>query len=121
MTPAAISLAVYGIYLLANGMALAVMPSVPLALLALPATEEPWIRVLGLVAAEVGFYCLFAARKGIVPFYPATVVGRGMAAAVFVALVAFKVGPLQLLIFAAVDLVTAIWTHLAIKRSRASS
>ena len=71
MTPAAISLAVYGVYLLANGVALAAAPSVPLAL--------------------------------------------------FVALVSFKVGPAQLLIFAGVDLVTASWTHLAIKRSPASS
>ncbi|MEO7391166.1 MAG: hypothetical protein ABIU58_03265 [Ramlibacter sp.] len=118
MTPSAFSLAVYGIYLLANGVGLAIAPSVLLALLGLPPTEEPWIRVLGLVAGEIGFYFLFAARKGISSFFPATVYGRGAATLVFLALVVFKLGPVQLLLFAAVDLLTAIWTHLAIKRER---
>jgi hypothetical protein len=119
MTSAAVTLAVYGVYLLANGVALAVAPSLPLALLGLPPTEEPWIRVLGLVAGEIGFYFLFAARKGISSLFPATVIGRGVATLVFLTLVAFKLGPVQLLLFAAVDLLTAIWTHLAIKRERA--
>lgn len=120
MTQAALSLAVYGVYLLANGLALAVAPSLPLTLLGLPPTEEPWIRVLGLVAGEIGFYFLFAARKGIAGFFPATVFGRGVATLVFLALVAFKLGPVQLLLFAAVDLLTAIWTHLAIRRASAA-
>ena len=119
MTPAALSLAVYGVYLLANGLGLAIAPSLLLSLLGLPPTEEPWIRVLGLVAGEVGFYFLFAARKDISSFFPATVFARGVAALVFLALVALKLGPLQLLLFAAVDAITAIWTHLAIKRARA--
>ena len=117
---ATISIAVYGVYLLANGVGLAATPSVLLMLLALPAPGEPWIRVLGLVAAELGFYFLYAARKGITSFYPATVIGRVVTACVFVALAALKAGPMQLLIFAAVDLLSAIWTQLAIKRSRAA-
>ena len=120
MTAAALSLAVYGVYLLANGAGLAVAPNLPLALLGLPPTEEPWIRVLGLVVGEIGFYFLFAARKGIASFFYATVYARGAAALVFVALVAFKLGPVQLLLFAAVDVLTAIWTHFAIKRERAA-
>jgi hypothetical protein len=119
LTPAALSLAVYGAYLLVNGIGLAVAPRVPLALLGLPPTEEPWIRVLGLVAGEIGFYFLFAARKGISSFFSATVFGRGAATLVFLVLVAFKLGPVQLLLFAAVDFLTAIWTHLTIKRERA--
>ena len=120
MTPAALSLFVYGIYLLANGIGLAVAPSLPLALLGLPPTEEPWIRVLGLVAGEIGFYFVFAARKGIASFFQATVFARGAAAFVFVVLVVFKLGPVQLLLFAAVDLLSAIWTHFAIKSRSAA-
>ena len=118
MKPAAISLAVYGGYLLANGVALLLAPGVTLGLLGLPPAEEPWIRVLGLVAGEIGYYFLVAVRKDIPAFYPATVYGRGFAALVFLALVVSKVGPLQLLLFGAVDLLTSVWTYLAIKRER---
>jgi hypothetical protein len=114
VSPAAVSLAVYGVYLLVNGVGLAVSPVLLLALLGLPPTEEPWIRVLGLVAGEIGFYFLFAARKELSTFFPATVYGRGVAALVFLILVISKLGPMQLLLFAAVDLLTAIWTHFAI-------
>jgi hypothetical protein len=120
MTPAALSLLVYGIYLLANGVGLAVAPNVQLALLGLAPTEEPWIRVVGLVAGEIGFYFVFAARKGIASLFQATVYARGAAALVFLVLVALKLGPVQLLLFAAVDLLSAVWTHFAIKNKSAA-
>jgi hypothetical protein len=114
------SLAVYGAYLLANGVALLLAPGVTLRLLGLAHAEDPWIRVLGLVAGEIGYYFLVAARKDIRAIYPATVYGRGFAALVFLALVVFKVGPPQLLLFAAVDLLTSAWTYVAIKREPAA-
>lgn len=118
MKSAAISVAVYGTYLLANGLALLLAPGVALGLLGLPSAEEPWIRVVGLVIGEIGYYFLFAARKDIPVFYPATVYGRGFAALTFGALVALKLGPVQLLLLGAVDLFTSVWTYLAIKRER---
>jgi hypothetical protein len=118
MNPAAISLAVYGVYLLINGGALLVVPSTTLGLLGLPAVEEPWIRMLGLVTGEIGYYFLVAARKGMPTFYPATVYGRGFAALVFLVLVVSKVGPPQLLLFGTIDLLASVWTYLAIKRER---
>lgn len=118
MTPAAFSLVVYGIYLLANGLGLLFTPNVAFAILGLPFTEDAWVRVLGLVAGEIGFYFIYAARRNLSAFYPATVYGRGAAALIFLLLVLLKLGPLQLLLFAAVDVATAIWTHFAIKRDR---
>jgi hypothetical protein len=118
MKAPAISLAAYGAYLLANGVALLLAPGVTLGLLGLAHAEEPWIRVLGLVAGEIGYYFVVAARKDILALYPETVYGRGAAALVLLALVVSKIGPLQLLLFAAVDLLTAAWTYIAIKRER---
>lgn len=120
MKLAAASLAVYGAYLFGNGVALLLAPEFALGLLGLHPVGEPWIRVLGLVTSEIGYYFLFAARRDISAFYPATVYGRGLAALAFAALVVFKIGPLQLLMFGAVDLVTAVWTFLAIKHERQS-
>jgi hypothetical protein len=120
LNAAALSLAVYGVYLLANGLGLLLAPSVPFALLGVPFTEDPWVRVLGLVAGEIGFYFVYAARADLSSFYRATVYARGTAALVFLVLVALKLGPVQLLLFAAVDLLSAIWTHFALRSARAA-
>lgn len=116
MDAAAKSLAVYGAYLLLNAIGLVAAPNMLLAGLGLPGTSEPWVRVLGLVVGEIGYYFVFAARRGLSGLYPATIYARGAAAAVFVALVATKVGPWQLLLFGAVDVIAALWTWLSIKR-----
>jgi hypothetical protein len=115
------SIAVYGAYLLANGIALLLGPGIVLGLLGLPPSEGPWVRVLGLLAAEIGFYFLVASRKRITEFFAATIHGRLAAAAVFVAIVVAGLGPLQLSLFAAVDLLTAAWTYQCIKRGDEAS
>lgn len=119
MSAAARSLVVFGIYLLINAVGLVVAPNVTLGLFGVPSTNEPWIRVLGLVVGVIGYYYIFAARHGLSAFYPATVHGRGMASLVFLGLVVTGVGPWQLLIFGAVDLMSAIWTHRSLKRTGA--
>ena len=120
MTPAALSVAVYGAYLLVNGIGLVFSPAMPLALLSLPAANEPWARLFGLVAGEIGFYFIFAARSELAAFFRATVYGRAGAVAVFVGLVLFGIGPMQLLLFAAVDFLAAAWTQLALRRRSAA-
>jgi len=117
LTTAALSVAVYGAYLLANGVGLVLFPTLPLSLLGLPAANEPWARLFGLVAGELGFYFIFAARKEFTEFLKATVYGRAGAAAVFVLLVLLRLGPMQLLLFAAVDALAAAWTLLALRRA----
>jgi hypothetical protein len=115
------SVAVYGAYLLANGLVLLTIPGIALPLLGLPASGEIWIRVLGLVMAEIGFYFIYSARRNIVTFFPATVFGRCSAALVFVMLVALGLGPVQLLIFAAIDFLSAAWTHMVNKHDNSFS
>lgn len=116
MDAAARSLVVFGAYLLLIAVGLAFAPNTVLGTLGLPATQEPWIRVLGLLAGIIGYYYIFAARQGLRSFYPATVHGRCIAALVFLGLAVTKVGPWQLLVFGAVDLIAALWTHFALKR-----
>jgi len=116
MDAAARSLVVFGAYLLLNAVGLVFTPNTMLALFGVPGTSEPWIRVLGLVVAVLGYYYVFAARHGLSAFYPATVHGSGVAELVSLGLVVAKVAAWQLLIFGAVDLLGAVWTYLAIKR-----
>lgn len=121
MDAAARSLVVFGVYLLLNAVGLVFTPNLVLSLFGVPPTSEPWIRVLGLVAGVIGYYYIFAARQGLRAFYPATVHGRGVAALVFLGLVLMQLGPWQLLIFGAVDLLAALWTLTALRRQAAAA
>lgn len=119
MDAAAKSLVVFGIYLLLNAAGLVFAPNAVLGLFGLPGTSEPWVRVLGLVAGVIGYYYIFAASKGLRTFYPATIHGRAAGALVFFCLVVSNVGPWQLLLFGAVDLMAAAWTHIALRKREA--
>ena len=119
MDAASRSLVVFGIYLMALAVGLIAVPAVVLGLFGLPAPTEPWIRVLGLVTGILGYYYLVAARGRLYAFYPATVYGRAAAAASFLLLVVTGLGPWQLVLFGAVDLLAALWTHQALTQKPA--
>ena len=89
-------------YLLANGAALAVAPSLPLTLLGLPPAED---RGFGCSVSlrVIGFYFLFAARKGS-PAFPPRSSAEALHLWFFWHWLHSKLGPVQLLLFAAVDL-----------------
>jgi hypothetical protein len=116
MTPAARTIGIYGLYLVANGVGLLLAPNLLLRMLGLAGTDEPWIRVAGLVAAEVGYYLLLVARREVTALFWPTVHGRVAAASAFVALATFGRAPWQLLLFAAVDIASAAWTSGHIRR-----
>ena len=116
MSAAALSIVVYGAYLLANGFGLLLFPDLSLSIIGLPASADVWIRVVGLLAAEIGFYYVFIGAKGIAQIYRATIFGRAVAAATFCALVFLGMGPPQLLLFAAIDTLSAAWTYFALKQ-----
>jgi hypothetical protein len=119
MNAAARSLVVFGAYLLINAFSLTFAPNAMLGLFGLPSTNEPWLRVLGLVVGAIGYYYIFAAHHRLSAFYPATVWGRGMTSLAFLGLVVTGTGPWQLLIFGALDLLSALWTHRSLKRTEA--
>lgn len=116
MDAAAKSLAVFGAYLLLNAVGLIFTPNTVLGLFGVASTTEPWIRVLGLVVGVIGYYYVFSAKNGLRTFYPATVHARIAAAFVFLGLVVAGLGPWQLLIFGAVDLLAALWTYFALRQ-----
>ena len=65
MRPAFLSIAVYGAYLVANGVGLILAPGMALGLLGLAAADTAWVRVVGLLSGEIGLYYLYAAFRGI--------------------------------------------------------
>jgi len=56
MSNAAKSILVFGIYLVVIGLGFLVVPNTVLALFGFPTTNEPWIRVVGLLVLILGYY-----------------------------------------------------------------
>ena len=115
MTRAATTILVFGVYLLASGAALILMPNLLLGLVGLGTTTEVWIRVLGVVVLVLGGYYVQAARHEDVSFFRSTVWGRPVVLVLFIALALLRLAPPMLVGFGIVDVLGAIWTARALK------
>ncbi len=121
MNKAAVSVYVFGVYLLGLvGPGFMLAPHGVLGLVGLSAGDDLWIRMLGLLAALLGFYYVMAARAQLDPFIRWTVPARCAAAAFMLLLVLLGKAAPALLLFAATDLAAAGWTFLSLRASAAS-
>jgi hypothetical protein len=113
MSGAAISILVFGIYLILGGLGFTIMPNMSLSLFGLPSTVEPWIRVMGWLMIVIGYFYIMSSRNDIRRFFFWTVYERIATFIIF--LVFYMIGwtPWTILIFGTVDLIGAIWTYLA--------
>ena len=117
MTSAARSILVFGIYLLLLGAALMIAPNLVLAPFGFPPTSEVWLRVAGSETAIIGFFFVVSARHGTASFFRATLVARPFLFLSLCAYVLFGLAPPQLTAFGIIDLLGALWTFLALRRS----
>jgi hypothetical protein len=115
---AATSVLGFGVYLALLGAGLFASPNGMLAIFGQPPTQEPWLRVLGIVSLVLGFYYVSAARNEVTPFFAATVRGRVLGAVVFTALVVSGAAPRFVLLMAGLDGAGALWTWSALRRPR---
>ena len=117
MSKAAVSVLVFGVYTLVLGLTMLVIPNQLLSLFAYPTTTEVWIRILGFIAAILGYYYVVAARYELTPFFWASVYGRPLLIVCFVGLVLLRLAEPILVLFGAIDLLGAIWTAWALRSS----
>lgn len=115
MTKAARSVLVFGLYLVALGLTLVVVPNIPLSMFGMPQPDEPWIRVAGMLALLLGYYYVQSARAELRRFFELTIPARGAVIVFFAAFVALGFAKPTLLLFGLVDIVGAIWTALALR------
>ncbi len=118
MSPAARSILLFGIYIVIIGLLLVSVPNVLTATFSFPETQEPWIRVLGIVVTVLGLYYVQAGRNNIVAFFEWTVWGRGLVLLGLVGLVVFGLAGPMLIVFGVIDALGATWTALALRTSR---
>ena len=119
MTPAARSIYVFGFYLVVMGAAILGVPDFIMALLRLPATGDPWFRVLGVPVMAMGLLHLSCARSEQTGFFRATVWVRFIVLLTFIALVVLGLAPPVVILFGLVDSAGAGWTKLSLARSPA--
>lgn len=118
MSRSALSLRVFGFYLLGAGALLVFAPNLLLGLVRLPPTHEIWIRVLGVVVFNVGVFYQVSAELNHRALYKASVFCRFLVMVAFLAFVGLKLAPPTLLIFGAVDLAGGVWTLMALLSDR---
>jgi len=114
MTPAGISVFVFGIYVGITGLQFLLVPNVALPMMRMEKTKEEWIRILGVILAVVAFYYIGAGLINLTPFFWFTVYGRIAVFAGFAALVILRLFKPVLLVFGTIDLLFAIWTLIAL-------
>ena len=115
MKKSATTLLVFGVYLIGMGSGLVLMPNTVFGVLGLPATDEVWPHVVGVLALALAFYYISAARADVRQFAQWTVPAR---IGVFILFTVFVlvgwVGPVMIML-GAVDLLGALWTSSALK------
>ena len=110
MSASAISILVFGIYIIIVGSGFSLIPNTILPLLKFPKTNEPWIRVMGVIIVVLGFYYIIAAQNELAPFFWASIAGRFAILISFSLLVIFKKAKPMLILFGIIDTIGAIWT-----------
>lgn len=106
----------FGFYLYLTGITLLVVPNFLLSTFQMPATEEVWIRVAGVLVTAIGFYYHQIGSKNITPMVPLTVVARLFVFLSFVVFVMLKFASPMLIVFGVIDLAGAAWTWMALNK-----
>ena len=115
MSNAAKSILVFGIYLVVIGLTYLVVPNIALALLGFPTTNEPWIRVVGLLVLILAYVYIQASRNEVKLFFRWTVHTRPFVLVCFIVFVVLGLAKPMLILFGVVDLLGALWTGLALR------
>lgn len=117
MSSAAKSVFAWGIYMLAMGTIFLLIPNVALPLFGFPPTNEIWIRVVAVLSIALGYYYIRAARHELVQLFEWKVYAHIFGVICFVMFVILQLAPVPLLLLAGADLLAAIWTWLALRKS----
>jgi hypothetical protein len=103
------------------GLALIVFPNDLLSLFQMPTTTEPWIRVVGMVAFNIGLLYIFMAPVNNAIFYTLTIYTRASVLVWFVVFVLVGWAEPPLILFGAVDVAGAAWTYITMRNAVTSN
>ena len=113
MSKSALSAKVFAVYLFIVGPVLVLAPNILLAIFRIAPTSEVWIRVVGLLAFNIGVYLWMSARHR--PFLEASVYTRVLGCAVFFTFAITGIADPMIALFGVIDLCGGLWTWFALK------
>jgi hypothetical protein len=119
MNRAALSILVFGLYLLVQGALLLLAPNLLLSLFGLPPAQDVWPRAVGWALMALGFYYLQSARANVRLFFGWTVWVRSAQFVVFIGLVLAGLAKPVLLLTSGFEFVAGLWTPWELRRQPA--
>lgn len=119
MSKPATSVFVFGIYLLAMGIGLILIPNTILNIFGFPGTNEIWIRVVAMLMIILAYYYILAAKAELTSFFYFTIPARIAGIFFFTGFVVLGLASPKLISFGLVDLISAIWTASALRKAKA--
>ena len=110
------SLYAQAIYVLATGLQLIFVPNMLLGMFGFEPTTEIWIKVLGIVVLSLTIVYYGINKHGSSEVVQLTVWSRAFVGVGFVLLALTGVAPMQIILFAGIDIATAVWTWVELKK-----
>ena len=115
MTRAALSVYMYGLYLISSGLPFLLIPHFTLGMFGLSAGDDLWVRFVGVLIAIIGSFYVAAVLTRSDRMLSWSVPARYTTATFMAVMVALEEAGLALLIFASLDALTASLTWVAIR------
>jgi hypothetical protein len=115
MSRAAISVFVFGCYILINAVIVLAAPNLMLSTLGIGPTREPWLRLLGLMTLALSVYYIQAAREELIAFFRLTMWGRAIILVGTIVLASAGLVPPVIVMFGVIDAAGAVWTAFALR------
>ena len=117
MSRAALSIFVYGCYLVILSLTLFLIPNIALQIVGLDAHQDVWIFVVAMSVLFLAGYFIVAARKEVTEIFWLFVVFRLSVPLFFGLFIALGFSKVNLLLFTPPDVLFALWTLLALRFS----
>jgi uncharacterized membrane protein HdeD (DUF308 family) len=107
------SVLIFGIYHVVAGLSFLFVPNVVLGVLTIPAANEAWVHVVGLIVLVVGLYDIQAYRDNNHAYFKMTIWGRVVFAVGITIIALVTPNHMPLVLFSVINLAGAAWTWYA--------
>jgi hypothetical protein len=112
------SLYAQAVYVILTGLQLIFVPNMLLGMFGFPETTEVWIKVLGIVVLPLSALYYAISKHGSVAAVKATVLSRIFVGVGFMLLFLTGNAPLSIILFAGIDILTALWTIIELRSKK---
>jgi hypothetical protein len=119
MSRAAMSIFIFGIYIIFLGITFLFVPEIMFLMLAYPTPPDIVSRILGMVFLFLAYLYIRAALEGMTKFFMWTIHTRALVIIFFSVFAALQLVNPLIIMFGVVDLAAALWTFWALRKDKA--